>query len=243
MKVVINVPMFVLDELDSENVRKNNEPRLKLVVDSQGKIIEIDYDETQDIKEQVRNYINKIMKLKKPFQLEQVFTLANGARYQDGKINIVYIALLNKDNILKMNDGYKLVDFDIKVNSEIMVDGNCYKFKTIQEIEGNNISYLHKFEVLDKQVEKQLMMIVLAYKYLKSRIDNTDIMYKLLPEKFALEDVRLLYELISGSKVDKSNFRKKIIRYCKKTDEIKSDKGYRPTQLYRFEVDKDDIWV
>lgn len=243
MKVVVNVAMFVLDILDSQNVRRNNEPRLKLLVDNKNNIIEMEYDDKVDIKEQIRNFVDTIMNINKPFQLEQVFTLANPVYYGDDKLSIIYIALLNREDIKNISDNYKLVDFDIEVSSQITVGENIYDFKTVQEITGNNISYVHQFEVNDRLVEKQLMMIIIAYKYLKSRIDTTDIMYKLLPSKFALEDVRLLYELISGRSVDKSNFRKKIIGYCKKTDEIRSDKGYRPTQLYRFEVDKDDIWL
>lgn len=243
MKVVVNVVMFVMDMLDSENVRRNNEPRLKILMDKNDNVFEIDYDDKKDIKEQIREHVSNVIDLDKPFQLEQVFTLANSIYYGDDKLSIIYIALLNKESIKGIKDNYRLVDFDIEVSSSITVGDNTYGFKTIQEINGNNISYVHKFEVDNKLIEKQLMMIITAYKYLKSRIDTTDIMYKLLPNKFALEDVRLLYELISGRSVDKSNFRKKIISYCKKTDEIRSDKGYRPTQLYEFEVDTNDIWL
>lgn len=243
MKVVINVPMFVLDTVMSDNVRRNNEPKLKLLVDKNNQVLELEYDTAKDIKEQIREYVRKFATLTKDFQLEQVFTLAGLNYYGDDKLSIIYIALLNRESIQEFRDDYKLVDFDIEVSNRIKIGENSYKFKTIQEITDNNISYIHEFEAPNKLVEKQLMMIIIAYKYLKSRIDTTDIMYKLLPSRFALEDVRLLYELISGRTVDKSNFRKKIIRYCKKTDEILTNKGYRPTQLYEFQVDVDDIWI
>ena len=61
---------------------------------------------------------------------------------------------------------------------------------------------------------------------------------------FTLEDVRILYELIKDTTVDKSNFRKKIIKYCEKVDikdNIKS--GFRPSQKYKFKPLKGDVWI
>ncbi len=243
MKVVLNIATFVMDVLDNENVRRNNEPKLKLLVDKNDNLFEVKYDDKKDIKVQIREEVGKVLELTRDFQLEQVFTLADSLYYGDDKLSIIYIALLNKESIKDIKDGYKLVDFDIEVSSRITIGENSYDFRTVQEITENNISYIHQFEVSNKLVEKQLMMTIIAYKYLKSRIDTTDIIYKLLPSRFALEDVRLLYELISGRSVDKSNFRKKIIGYCRKTDEIRSDKGYRPTQLYEFQVNENDIWL
>ena len=61
---------------------------------------------------------------------------------------------------------------------------------------------------------------------------------------FTLEDVRIVYELIKDTSVDKSNFRKKIIKYCEKVEEKKTEKkGYRPSQKYSFKPLKGDVWL
>ena len=78
---------------------------------------------------------------------------------------------------------------------------------------------------------------------MRFRIDNTDVCFKLLPESFTLEDVRNTYELIKDIKVDKSNLRNKIGKYCEKTDIIIENKGYRPTQMYKFNPNNNDIWL
>ena len=65
-----------------------------------------------------------------------------------------------------------------------------------------------------------------------------------MPKEFTLEDVRLLYEIIKDQEVDKSNFRKKITKYCKKIDKYSNEKnGYRPSQKYEFIPLKGDVWL
>lgn len=58
------------------------------------------------------------------------------------------------------------------------------------------------------------MYLITSYKRIRANIDITDIILKFLPKTFTIEDIRIVYKLIKDSKVDKSNFRKKIIKYC-----------------------------
>ena len=75
-------------------------------------------------------------------------------------------------------------------------------------------------------------------------MDNSDIIFKFLGKTFSLEDVRMVYEKIKETSVDKSNFRKKIVKYCEETSAVDVDKkGYRPSKLYTFKVLKGDIWI
>ena len=74
-------------------------------------------------------------------------------------------------------------------------------------------------------------------------IENTDIIFKFMPQYFTLEDVRMVYELIKETSVDKSNYRKKIVKYCEEVDIVTSNKGYRPSKLYTFKVLQGDIWL
>ena len=50
--------------------------------------------------------------------------------------------------------------------------------------------------------------LLTSYKKIVLKLDNSDIIYKFLPKYFALEDVRIIYEKLKDTKVDKSNFRK-----------------------------------
>ena len=60
---------------------------------------------------------------------------------------------------------------------------------------------------------------------------------------FTLEEVRIVYEMLTETKVDKSNFRKKIIKYCREVEGEYEKKGYRPSKLYEFKLLKEDIWL
>ena len=85
---------------------------------------------------------------------------------------------------------------------------------------------------------------MISYKRIRSNIDNTDIVFKFMPSIFTLEDVRIVYELIKDTTVDKSNFRKKIIKYVEETEMISDEKnGFRPSKKYKFKPLKGDAWV
>ena len=60
-------------------------------------------------------------------------------------------------------------------------------------------------------------------------------------EKESLE-ILITYKHLR-SKLDKSNFRKKIVKYCAETNLDISKKGYRPSKMYTFKVLKGDIWL
>ena len=47
-----------------------------------------------------------------------------------------------------------------------------------------------------------------------------------MPNLFTLEDVKMVYEMIKNVQVDKSNFRKRIIKYCEKVEGKIDNKGY-----------------
>jgi len=71
---------------------------------------------------------------------------------------------------------------------------------------------------------------------LKAKIEYTNVSYSLLPKEFVLTDLQKTYEIILGKKLDKRNFRKKIISIglVEKTEKKEKGKPHRPASLYRF---------
>ena len=53
---------------------------------------------------------------------------------------------------------------------------------------------------------------------------------------FTLEDIRIVYELITEEVVDKSNFRKKYSVYCTETAEVIRNKGFRPAKIFKCNI-------
>ncbi|EHQ28614.1 NUDIX hydrolase [Mucilaginibacter paludis] len=72
---------------------------------------------------------------------------------------------------------------------------------------------------------------------LRRRLGYQPIAFELLPEKFTLTQLQLLYEAILNKKLDKRNFRKKMLSYgfLKELDEKQKGVSYRAAKLYKFD--------
>ncbi len=227
--------LFVLDSEKNDNIRKNDIKKIKVLVNNNNELPTIS-TESNEIKKQVRNSISSIIG-SNTFHLEQVYTMD-----YKSDIDIIYLGVTNINNISELKEGYKLVDFEIKDNSLITLDNKEYKYKTIELENNNNIEYLHDIKIDDEQAKRTLMNLLISYKRIRNNIDSTDIIFKFMGSSFTLEDVRIVYELIKDCSVDKSNFRKKIIKYCEKVDTSTNEKnGYRPSQRYKFKPLKGDV--
>lgn len=79
-------------------------------------------------------------------------------------------------------------------------------------------------------------MIRMAVDRLKSKLEYSNIVFGLLPEKFPLSELREVYESILGRELDKRNFRKKVLSLgiIKDTDEVQEGVQHRPPKLYTF---------
>ena len=79
-------------------------------------------------------------------------------------------------------------------------------------------------------------VIRFAVDRLRGKLAYTNIAYSLLPEEFTLSELQRIYEIILYEKLDKRNFRKKILslKLLIKTDKKTSGKAHRPASLYRF---------
>jgi len=236
MQVNLISCLFILDSEKNENIRKNDIKKLKVLTTNEN-LPSIIY-QGKDMKKQVRQNLAHLTGTNK-FHLEQVFTLD----YKD-EVNVIYLGITNIENISKLHKDYQLLDFKVTNNDTITFGKKNYKYKTIEIEENNNIEYVHEVDVRNIAMRKNLINLLISYKKIRSSIDSTDIMFKFMGKSFTLEDVKILYELIKDTTVDKSNFRKKIIKYCEKLDEKSTDKnGFRPSQKYRFKPLKGDIWL
>ncbi len=79
-----------------------------------------------------------------------------------------------------------------------------------------------------------------AYERLKGKIRYQPLGFELLPRKFVLRQLQAMYEKILGRKLDKRNFRKKVLKMgiIEELDEIESDVAHRAAKLYSFDQKK-----
>lgn len=79
-----------------------------------------------------------------------------------------------------------------------------------------------------------------ALKRLKAKLRYEPIGFELLPEKFTLSQLQGLYETVLEQKLDKRNFRNKILKMnlLLELEEMQTGVSHRPAKLYRFDEQK-----
>ena len=119
-----------------------------------------------------------------------------------------------------------------------LIDSLTYDLKK-EQIEGVELEW---FDVtsLPKVAFEQSAIINELYDYFKSRIVNSNILKILFPSDFTLPELQKIYEQVLNKKLDRRNFRKKLINlgYIIDTGDINEGYTGRPAKLYRF---KDEI--
>jgi len=75
-----------------------------------------------------------------------------------------------------------------------------------------------------------------ARKRLRYKIEYSPAAFMLIPEKFTLRDLQLVYESVLGRSVDNRNFRKKFLntKVLQELDETSQETSFRPARLYSF---------
>ncbi len=83
-------------------------------------------------------------------------------------------------------------------------------------------------------------ILATAIARLKGKVRYEPIGFELLPKKFTLSQLQKLYETVLNTKLDKRNFRKKILSMDLLIDlnEMQKDVAHRAAKLYRFDEQK-----
>lgn len=83
-------------------------------------------------------------------------------------------------------------------------------------------------------------ILSVALQRLKGKVRYEPIGFELLPKKFTLSQLQKLYETVLGQKLDKRNFRRKILKMdlLVELEERQADVSHRAARLYRFDEQK-----
>ena len=119
----------------------------------------------------------------------------------------------------------------IKINRKITLDSEdrSANWYNVREIAGMNLAFDHPL-IIRKGLE-----------YIKHWFHvEPDLMFKLLPRKFTLSQLRLLYDAINQVKSDVRNFRKKVKQWNNLVmlDEFEKNVPHRAARLYKYKNDK-----
>jgi 8-oxo-dGTP diphosphatase len=94
---------------------------------------------------------------------------------------------------------------------------------------------------LDGLSEADRMVVEYAVVRLQAKLGYTNIAFHLLPETFTLTELQTAYETILGQRLDKRNFRRRMIAsgILTETNDKRREGSHRPAALYRFRAERD----
>ena len=104
----------------------------------------------------------------------------------------------------------------------------------------DNELHWHNVQGLQSMAFDHSLIISECHEWLQKRIQEHPLGFNLLPEKFSLRQLQLLYEAILNIKMDRRNFRKKFFNmdFLIDTGEYENDVSHRPGKLYQFNFKK-----
>jgi len=143
----------------------------------------------------------------------------------------------------KQTKTYSDIELDVDENvvaiSYIgLIDSVTYMLKN-EKIDGVDLEWFD-INSIPKTAYGHEIIIKDLYDYFKSKIINSNILKILFPSDFTIPELQKIYEQVLDKKLDRRNFRKKLINlgYIDDTGDINEGFTGRPAKLYRF---KDEI--
>lgn len=77
-------------------------------------------------------------------------------------------------------------------------------------------------------------IIMYGLERLRSKVELTDIVFNLMPEKFTLSELQRVYEIIMNKPLIPAAFRRKIASSVAEISEYEKPAGHRPSKLYKY---------
>lgn len=178
--------------------------------------------------------------------IEQINTFDNINRDPRGRvISTAYIALIDKNKIDK-NLSKNTCWFDIKItenetNNIIMLKNKGEEMRIVIEKKLKSIT-TNEYEYSLKENENlgfdHGLIINIGLKELINKVNNTDIIFNLMPKEFTIGELKQVYELLLGKKLINSAFRRVIASKIISTNKSIKKGGFRPSTLYKYKKEK-----
>ncbi len=177
--------------------------------------------------------------------LEQLYTFGEPKR--DPRMRIIscaYMALINRqENILKAGaqiDNAVWFEVDYKDSTRIVrlkATEQDLSFEVSARATPPNLATPAALTAKSNNLAFDHANILLqALVRLRNKVEYTDIVFNLMPDTFSITNLQMVYEIILGEKLFPSAFRRKIAAKISPTGEYIQQKGHRPSQLYRYNM-------
>lgn len=156
-------------------------------------------------------------------------------------VSISYIALVDIEKInQKLIDNSDWYDIDyVANNTHIDIKLSNINNSIFFSLERKTIDKKSKLEKYYLRNERKLgfdheLIITKGLMDLRDKVQNTDIIFDLLPDNFTIGALEQVYENILKEKIINSAFRRKFADKLQITDQKVKTGGHRPSYLYKY---------
>ncbi len=140
--------------------------------------------------------------------LEQLYTFGDTERDPRGRVlSVAYYALVNWQRM------------QLRARREVVSDAEWFPVRRLP-----GLAFDHR-KIVDYALER-----------LRNKLNYTTIAFQLLQEEFTLTELQGAYEVILGQRLDKRNFRRKMLQLgiLRAMNRFKASGRQRPARLYTF---------
>lgn len=109
---------------------------------------------------------------------------------------------------------------DIGIHSVLREKGKRFGVREYDIVDDGGLSFDHA------------KMIGVALGRLQSAVNNYEVLFDFLPQKFTLAHLQRVQEAILNVTLTPANFRRKVLPFVKETDESTAGAGHRPAKLF-----------
>lgn len=255
----VDMLLFTIDNKDPEDIRKDAEKEIKILLIKRknhpdihkwalpGGFVSMDEDlDTSAYRElaEETNVTNVYM--------EQLYTFGDVGRDKRTRvISIAYMALIPRDNIRPIagDDAEDVAWFSVEkiqvsdTGHEIVISNPELDLRYVYTVDISfqkngvvsvPIPRIHATEENNRIAFDHIEMINTGIDRLRNKVEYMPIAFNLVPEKFTLNEIQKVYEVILGKKLVKQNFRKWVDKFVEELDEKQEEVGHRPATLYRY---------
>ncbi len=184
--------------------------------------------------------------------MEQLFTYGKVGRDKRMRvISISHMALIPQESIKPIagDDAEDVAWFTVekkKVSDkkhQIIIRNEglnlCYEYTIDITYKKNGvvsvpITHIHASDENRGIAFDHIEMINAGIDRLRNKVEYVPVAFNLVPEKFTLNEIQKVYEVILGKKLVKQNFRKWVDKFVEELNEKQEEVGHRPATLYRY---------
>ncbi len=155
-------------------------------------------------------------------------------------ISTTYMALVDRTLIKEeLNEDASWFDLEIKEKgNNIFVslknDDEVITY-SVKKVEIDSLTNSYEYEGNDNVLAfDHDQILVSSLMELRSRVENTDIVFHLMPSLFTIGELKQVYELLLGKELINSAFRRKIAEKVEITKKSVSTGGHRPSLLCKY---------